>query len=421
MKDDPTLRKQLMNLDRIKSNRKFEPWKATFVKRFENFLEKEGLKNAESAYESFRQVMERTTKLVQKCEEMHQIGVLTNERATVKGRRALNEMVNDFVVCHAQIKKLIPGDCVEEEELGYNKFHLGAILVRDNFSEYEKMKHVNDAIQIMTHETLTQVADRVHVEQFGNYQKEFNSFCAILNSLGLYEVMMACRKFSDEEEVEDDDDSLTEDLTELESLSEMESFVECILVVDMKTASVFQMPIDLAFEKKLLSSDSSSTTTTKMVKEAVTSKEEKEGIKRKLKKHPTLGVSTSLVIQKTTNMENEYTELNEKEAVANLWGVSLKSTHMKKKKNEELFFFDPETGAVGELDRSKALQQKCITEIRNQYNRLTLEEAVENGDEWEAIIGKIRKIMGIRIGDIDEEESSGDEEATTQGSGRSSF
>ena len=109
-------------------------------------------------------------------------------------------------------------------------------------------------------------------------------------------------------------------------------------------------------------------------------------------------------------MENEYTELNEKEAVANLWGVSLKSTHMKKKKNEELFFFDPETGAVGELDRSKALQQKCITEIRNQYNRLTLEEAVENGDEWEAIIGKIRKIMGIRIGDIDEEESIGDEE-----------
>ena len=68
-----------------------------------------------------------------------------------------------------------------------------------------------------------------------------------------------------------------------------------------------------------------------MVKEAVSSKEEKEAIKRKLKKHPTLGVSTSLVIQKTANMENEYTELNEKEAVANLWGVSLKSTHMKKK------------------------------------------------------------------------------------------
>ena len=367
---------------------------------------------------------------------MHQLGVLTNERATVKGRRALNEMVNDLVVCHAQVKRLIPGTGIEEEERGYNKFHLGAILVRDDFSEYENMKHVHDAIHIMVTETLTGVADRVHIEQFGNYQVQFNNFCQILGDLGLYEgtsslytivqslllllllllfttpkilltliitlnaVMMACRKFSDDDAV-DEEDSLTEE----ESLSETDSFVERILLVDMKTASVFQMPLDEVMEMKLLSvlpSSSSGGPETVTIKEACDSREDREEIKQKLKNHPTLGVATRLVIQKTHDMETECYELEEKEAVANLWGVSLRSSIQKKKKNEELFFFDPETNAVGEIDRDWALKQNCITETRDEYNKVTIDQAVSDVDEWEAIIGKIRKIMGIRIGDTEE-------------------
>jgi hypothetical protein len=187
LKDDPTLRKQLMQLDRIRSNRKFEPWKASFLKRFEEFLDKEGVTKAQEAYDEFGKRMDRTTSLVTKCEALITEGKLTNECVTVKGRHALNEMVNDLVEGWAVIRDLIPATVFEDDKRGYNKFQLGAVLVRDDFSEYERMKHINDVIQVMSDETLTDIADRVHLEQFGNYQKQFKRFCDVMADLGLYE------------------------------------------------------------------------------------------------------------------------------------------------------------------------------------------------------------------------------------------
>jgi hypothetical protein len=431
LKDDPTLRKQLMQLDRIKSNRKFEPWKNAFLKRFEEFLERDGVNKAEEAYSDFSKRMGRTVALVNKCEEMNQKGDLTNERATVKGRHALNEMVNDLTVGCAALRELIPGTGTEEEKRGYNKFMLGAILVRDNFSQYEEMKYVNDVIQVMSDETLTEVADRVHLEQFRNFQTQFNRFCDVLADLSLYEgtlrmvygcqlldtlhlthfyfaslisVMMACRKFSDD--AVEEDDSLTEEETEYES----DEYMESIIIVDMKTASVFQMPLDIAFEKGIIimatRTDDSGATQDQYIKETCNSEEEREEIKTKLKNHPTLGVATQLVTRKSVAIEYECTELKEKEAVSSMWGITLKSTNKKAKKNEELFFFDPYTGAVGELDRSKALARGCIHEERNQFDALVLTEAEEDPDEWESIRGKIRKIVGIQMDEERDDSSS---------------
>jgi len=190
LKDDASLRNQLIQLDRVKTKSKFDPWKRSFMKRFESFLEQSGVEKAQEAYEEFGREMNRTVSLVKKCEDMNRKGDLTNERATVRGRQALNEMVNDLVVRWAAIKELVPGTGNEEEKRGYNKFMLGAILVRDDFSEYEQMKYVNDAIQEMAGETLTEVADRVHLEQFGNYQIQFKRFCDLLADLGLYEGMI---------------------------------------------------------------------------------------------------------------------------------------------------------------------------------------------------------------------------------------
>lgn len=189
LKDDPTLRNQLIQLDRVKSRRKWEPWKRSFTKRFESFLDQSGVEKAQEAYEQLSRDMDRTVSLVQKCEEMNQMGALTNERATVKGRHALNEMVNDLVVRWGAIKEMVPGTGDEEEARGYNKFMLGAILVRDDFSEYERMEYVYDTIQIMGEDTLKEVADRVHIEQFANYQIQFQRFCDLLADLGLYEGM----------------------------------------------------------------------------------------------------------------------------------------------------------------------------------------------------------------------------------------
>jgi len=398
LKDDPTLRKLSFQLDKIKSNRKWEPWKASFMKRFESFLEQEGINNADDAYAEFGQRMDRTTNLVSNCETLIAEGKLTNECVTVKGRHALNEMVNALVEEWAAIRDLIPSTGFEEDKRGYNKFQLGAVLVRDDFSEYERMKHINDVIQIMTDVTLSEIADRVHLEQFANFQTQFARFCDVMADLGLYEVMMACRKFSDDD-VEDEDDSLTEEETSFGS----DSFVvESIIMVDMKTASIFRTPLDEAFEKGIINmaprpDDLSDASDEYMIHETCRSESEREEIKNKLKNHPTLGVATRLVIRKSTIIEEEYTDLGEKDAVSALWGVALKSTNKKKRKSEELFFFDPYTGAVGQLDRAKAVKVGCITETRNEFDKLVLAQAIDNDEAWESMREKIRSIMGIQM------------------------
>eukprot|EP00980_Cylindrotheca_fusiformis_P015047 scaffold4153_cov91-Cylindrotheca_fusiformis.AAC.1 len=281
---------------------------------------------------------------------------------------------------------------------------LGAILVRDNFSEYERMKYVNDTIQVMSDVTLTEVADRVHLEQFANFQTQFNRFCDVLADLGLYEVMMVCRKFSDD--AVEDCDSLTEEESEYS-----DDLMENIILADMKTASIFQMPMDKALEMGVISM----TTRTDeegeiqdqyIIQERCTSEEAREEIKNKLKKHPTLGVATKLVIRKSIAIENECTELKEKAAVSSMWGVTLKSTNKKAKNNHELFFFDPYSGAVGELDRNKALAVGCIHEERNRFDALVLAEAEEDPSEWESIRARIRKIMGIQMDEEQDESSS---------------
>lgn len=407
LKDDPTLRNQLIQLDRVKSRRKWEPWKRSFTKRFESFLDQSGVEKAQEAYEQLSRDMDRTVSLVQKCEEMNQMGALTNERATVKGRHALNEMVNDLVVRWGAIKEMVPGTGDEEEARGYNKFMLGAILVRDDFSEYERMEYVYDTIQIMGEDTLKEVADRVHIEQFANYQIQFQRFCDLLADLGLYEVMMACRHFSN---CEDEDEK---SLVEEESCYSEEGWN--IIVVDMKTAGIFKMNVDTLESKGVLSLGFTDMKEPYIIQSCETW-DKREEIKDKLNNHPTLGLATHLVIKKSTVIEEEYTELEEKEAVTNMWGITLKSTNKKSKKNEELFFFDPYTGAVGELNRQAAIDRGCIHEDKNELNKLVLRESETDDSQWEFLRGQIRNIIGMQM-----ETEGRDDVYSTMRSGRESI
>jgi len=373
LKDDATLRTHLIQLDRVQSTRKFIPWKQSFLKRFESFLDQSGVEKAVEAYEQFGKDMDRTISLVKKCEELNQKGDLTNDRATVKGRRALNEMVNDLVLRWGAIKEMVPGTGEEEETLGYNKFILGAILVRDDFSQYERMEYVYDAIQVMGEKTLSVVADRVHIEQFANYQIQFQRFCDLLADLGLYEVMMACRHFSN---LEDDDE---QSLIEEEEPEEEVGY--SIILVDMKTTSIFQMSVDELEEKGVISLGFTDMEEPHIMQSCETW-DQKEEIKDKLNNHPSLGLATRLVVKRSTVMENEHVELKEKEAVTSMWGVTLKSTHKKTTKNQELFFFDPYTGAVGELNRQAAIDSGCIHEEKNELHQLVLREAEKEDSKW---------------------------------------
>jgi hypothetical protein len=198
--------------------------------------------------------------------------------------------------------------------------------------------------------------------------------------------MMACRRFAEEPGEE------SESEPELELEPEPEPDPEFIIFIDGKTANVFEVDLEEAFEKGYITLGDSP----KTIKEACKSPEEREEIRKTIKGHATLGVATQVVVGKMVNVDDEHTALEDIEKVTSMWGVSLK-TRAKKKKGEDFFFLDPIMDLVGTLDRETMLKKGAITEYTNAHDKLDIKEAVHGHTEHEAIVEKIRQTMGIRL------------------------
>jgi hypothetical protein len=186
LKFEADLRDLLGDLEKIKSYKKFKGWKNSFLIRLTSFLAKEGIDMAQGTYDSFQKGMDKIMKAVDKVDDMMQNDALTNKRVTVKGRSSLNELCKDLTICCEKTEQLIPSTVPEEQKKGFNKFQLGAVLVQDGFSEYDRMKRLNDLL-IDMQEKVSDIADRQQLDLFQWYGKKFKNFCDVMADLGLYE------------------------------------------------------------------------------------------------------------------------------------------------------------------------------------------------------------------------------------------
>jgi hypothetical protein len=196
--------------------------------------------------------------------------------------------------------------------------------------------------------------------------------------------MLACRRFAVEPENEPE--------SEEEPEPEPDPEPEYLIFIDGKTASVFEIDREIAFEKGYITPGDGP----KSIKEACKTTEEREKIRDGIKGHATLGVATQIVVGKMVNVDDEHTALEEMEKVSNMWGVSLKK-RAKKKVGEEFIFIDPIMNSVGTLDRATMLKLGAITEYKDAHDKLALNEAVHGHQEHEAIVEQIRKTMVIRL------------------------
>ena len=81
---------------------------------------------------------------------------------------------------------LIPQTNQIEKKCGYNKFHMGAILIRDNFKEYGKLTNCRDTLQEMRTQSLNDVADKQILEEMDNFAIKLQKFCDVMADLGLF-------------------------------------------------------------------------------------------------------------------------------------------------------------------------------------------------------------------------------------------
>lgn len=186
IKGDPELSDLLKKLSLIKTGRSFKRWKNSFLDRLESFLEDENIANASTAYAKFSKHMEVFVKLINEVNDHVDKNQLTVNQTTVKARMSLGEMSKEMFLIINELEGLIPQTSQLEMKSGYNKFHVGAVLVRDGFSEYARLDSCKDILIHMRHISLNDVADKQILEEMDNYSNKLTKFCEIMADLGLY-------------------------------------------------------------------------------------------------------------------------------------------------------------------------------------------------------------------------------------------
>lgn len=197
--------------------------------------------------------------------------------------------------------------------------------------------------------------------------------------------MMACRRFAHEPEYE----SESEPEPEPEPEPELEK--ECIIIIDMHTASIFDLEREVGYQKGIITQGEEPDSILESCPPELL-----EELRTKVKDHPHLGVATQLVVTNTVNVDDEDIVLAEAEKVSSVWGVSLKK-RKKKVTSHEIIFLDTHTGAVGEIPRSKVVEKGAITECKDEIGKETIEEAVTSIQERDELVSQIRLFFNIKL------------------------
>ena len=196
LKSDLELINLMEQLEVVNSYDSFQRWKETFLSRFESFLGDDGSNLANHAYQSFRNSkMERVVKKVSNVSKFVENGDLSVEKVTVKARNAMNELSTTLLDTVSNIRDLVPPTSADEMKLGYTKYHLGAVLVRDGFEEYERLNMCNDVMKQMKTSCIDAIGDTKMIEAMKVYDDEISRFVSLMEDLGLYKIMLKNRQY----------------------------------------------------------------------------------------------------------------------------------------------------------------------------------------------------------------------------------
>ena len=205
LKSDPELVGLLKRLDKIGKYKTFNRWKDKFLTRFDSLVFEGGMGPATANCDEFSATLKKTVKFADKVAGHNERGELSPQKKSVKASLALSELANHLTTTVEKLDLLIPSTGKDEKQLGYTKFHLGAVLIRQGFHQYITMKAIEDAITAIG-EKIADVADKQQLELFQMYHKKFQRFCDIMADLNLYEIMMKCVQFAKAPDVEESSD-----------------------------------------------------------------------------------------------------------------------------------------------------------------------------------------------------------------------
>ena len=192
LKQNEKLKSYLENVDEIETVEHFTYWKDEFLLNFREFVDPEGTANAREADDALYFKLQKLAMKVVEMEELCEKGQISEERTTVKGQNALNEVVAQMAKLDKEIEEFLPKTGEAENDVGYTKLELGAVLIRDGFRVYGFMVTTRDVIIRCREQYLQEVLkpNQLSILQF--YLRSIDTFCDTLADIGLYKLMNKC-------------------------------------------------------------------------------------------------------------------------------------------------------------------------------------------------------------------------------------
>jgi hypothetical protein len=366
---DPALKEMLDKLDFVKSGRSFKRWKSSFLAKYESFLEQANIDKALVAYKAFSGSMVAFAKQNSVLNKYVDKGELSEEKYTVKGRNSLNEMSKLMTALIRELDDLIPSTGSMEKQRGYNKFHMGAVLIRDDFAEYSNLSACGDVLKHMREVSLNDVADKQILEEMDNYGAKLQKFCDVMADLGLYQVMLKCIEFADEEDP-----------------------LEDIIFIDVKTGGIGMLSRVDCLSNKILKESSKDVNGNDLFSEATFEEEAKDAIIKMIMKSHKLGLGFG----NSNNSFGDEEVIVDSAKIANMWGVKLRKSP-KNAKGEEFIFVDQKTSAFGEISRKNCVEKELITVLKGNDEKDYLGESEADFQERAGLVEQIRDLLELGI------------------------
>jgi len=179
------------NIDSIEH---FQCFKEEFLQTFRDHLDPVGTATAREADEELYDELEVLARACLHTKNLVKEGKITPDSSTVTGQKSINELVTHLKKCETSIENYFPKSKFIEKKVGYTKFELAAVLIRDGFRVYGLMTASKDYLAGLVTEggALSEVLKPNQLTIMMYYFNCLESFFEQLSDLGMYQLAEQC-------------------------------------------------------------------------------------------------------------------------------------------------------------------------------------------------------------------------------------
>jgi hypothetical protein len=191
---DKKLKALLETADDIQSLEHYIYWKAEFLDGFREYLDPAGTATAREADDALYATMQQLAKMVHAVKQLCASGGISEAGCNVKAQNTLYEFVAEMAKVELEIRAYFPKTSADEDKVGYTKFNLAAVLVRDGFRVYDIMVTTRDYIIALRDGPLKQgeILKANSTRIMEAYIKGIEKFCDTMADIGMYKLMNKC-------------------------------------------------------------------------------------------------------------------------------------------------------------------------------------------------------------------------------------